>query len=223
MEQKGAVSKKHSAWLMKKNLVNICIGVLLIILGCGLYHMGSKFWSYTGVFCITYGFFVVLFKLLKLICSADLENEQLNTYEQVHRLIIPDYIRSILEFQLNTNKKVEFEIPSFGTFHILDYNQKGNDLTNPYFIAEEIEAHMVRCLFPAVPSAKIIPFAGTDDYMFLFVEEQNDDIILIDLDAPNCRPLILKGTIECYLDIDGLQLRNGKYYYNGLKNRGPDE
>lgn len=202
---------------MKKNVINIFIGAIVLIGGIKLYDSGIVLCKYIGVLFMIYGVLVIVTKFIKIISSSKNKQEQLQVFEKDNNIIIPSFIREILEFQLENNRKIEFEIPHYGTFSILDYNQKGEDLSAPNYIVKEIDEHIKRYLFPAFNYSKIIPFATSGDYMFLFVEEGKNDIILIDLDSMNKRPFVLSNKIDDLLSINKMELRNDIYYCNKIK------
>ncbi|MCV9934586.1 hypothetical protein OIU80_20075 [Flavobacterium sp. LS1R47] len=200
---------------MKNKIINIFIGLVLVIFGMILHNTGKLFWEYLGIFFIIYGFFVILVKFFKIVIL--LKNKQLNAFEKSNNRIIPNAIRKILEFQLKNNIKIEFEMPCYGTFQVIDYHiREGDNFSNPYFILKEIDEHIKRYLFPVINCSKIIPFAKLNNNIFLYVEEGKEDIHLIDIDS-NSKPLVINSQIDRYLDIGKLVLNDDKYYYNGLE------
>lgn len=202
---------------MKKNIVNIFIGGILLIAGIKLHDSSKILWKYIGVSLIVYGIFVILIKSIKIIINSENKYRPLDIFEKNNNRIIPVFIRKIFEVQLKNNKKIEFEIPHYGTFKIINYNQKGGDLGDPNDIVKEINEFIKRYYFPVLNYSKVIPFATSCNFMYLFVEEGKNDIILIDLDSADRRPLVLSNKIDNYIDINKLELRNDIYYYNGLK------
>lgn len=208
---------------MKNNIINIFIGIILLISGLALHSSNngvssSVFWKYLGTIFIVYGVFVILVKTIKIIVSLNDKYKKLTTFEKNNKRIVPDFIRKILEYRLENSKDIKFEIPNYGTFQIINYNvDRGNDFNNPYHILKEIDEHIERYFFPVISYSKIIPFAVNNSCKFLFVEEGKKDVVLIDLDSEDTRPLILKSKIDYYIDINKLELRNEGYYYNGLK------
>ncbi|PXY44327.1 hypothetical protein [Flavobacterium hydrophilum] len=208
---------------MRNNIINIFIGVVLLISGLCLHNSNngvasSVFLKYLGVVLVIYGTFVILTKAIKIIISLNTKYKKLTTFEKNNKRVIPDFVRKILEYRLENNKDINFEIPNYGKFQIINYNvDKGNDFNNPYHILKEIDEHIGRYFFPVISYSKIIPFAVNNNYKFLFVEEGKKDVVLIDLDSEDTRPLILKSKIDYYIDINKLELRKEGYYYNGLK------
>lgn len=176
----------------------------------------SVLWEYLGILLIIYGVFVLLVKSMKTILASKNKYKQLSAFEKSNKRIIPNSIRKILEYQLKNNKNIEFEIPNYWTFKIINYNSNlEND--HPASIIKDIEEHIQRYFYPVLNYSKIIPFATDNNYKFLFVEEGKEAVFLIDLDSADTKPLLLKDKIEHYIAINKLEIRNDKYYYNGLK------
>ncbi|MFD2941399.1 hypothetical protein [Flavobacterium notoginsengisoli] len=177
----------------------------------------SVFWEYLGILLIVYGAFVIFIKSLKIIFSIKDKYKDLAVFERKTKREIPGFIRKIFEHQIRNAKNIEFEIPHYGAFQIINYTiSQGDNFDNPYHILKEIEEYIERYMFPVLNYSKIIPFAVNQRYSVLFVEEGKEDIILVDLDSEN-KPLVLQNKIDYYIDVNKLEFINNKYYFNGLK------
>lgn len=201
--------------ILKNNPNDYVIGNACKNLTSEVNNNKSIFWEYLGIILIIYGVFVVLIKSMKTIFSFKNKYKQLSSFEKNNKRIIPNFIRKILEYQLKNNKTIEFEIPNYWTFQIINYNNNGNN--SPATIIKDIDEHIKRYFYPVINYSKIIPFATDNNYKFLFVEEGKEDVILIDIDSADTKPLILKHKIDHYVDINKLQVKNDIFYYNGLK------
>ncbi|MCR4033573.1 MULTISPECIES: hypothetical protein [Flavobacterium] len=208
---------------MKKNIINVFIGMLLFISGLILYKSNdsataSAFLKYSALFLLFYGTLVILTKSVKIILFLTSKYKKLIVFEEKNKRIIPDCIKKVLEYRLKGDKEIEFEIPNYWPFQVINYNNStGEDLNNPYFILKEIDYHIKRYFYPVIHYTQIIPVATDNNYKFLFVAEGMDNLILIDLDSADNKPVILKNKIDHYLNLNNLELRNDKFYYNGLK------
>lgn len=201
--------------ILKNDPNNYIIGNACEKLTYEVENKKSQFWEYFSILLILYGAFVILIKIIKIILKDNYKN--LSAFQKIQNKIIPKSVKKILEFQLEKNKKIEFEVPNHGTFEIMNYNNKEDNFINPSFIAKEIEEHISRYLFPVINYSKVIPFATDCAYNVLFIESGKEEIILIDIDSSNSKPIVLKNKLENLIDINKLEFKNDKYYYNGLK------
>lgn len=204
---------------MKKDLINALIGVALCLVGVFLVNTGNTFLYYLGLILIIYGAFVAIVKFLKNLLLRSGQFKSIREFANNHNLIIPDFVNKVLEFRIKNNKEVTFEIPHFGTFHVLDYNNKKdeNDFTNPNKMVDEVRYFVKQNFSPVFNFYKIIPVASNQSYTVLFVEEGKDDLILMDLDDSGLKPIVLAKKLNFYLDISKSTLENGVYHYNGLQ------
>lgn len=203
---------------MKKELQNILVSVVLCLIGYYFYTVEYVFLNYTGIILIIYGVFVITVKTVKMLLLLNGEFKSIRGFENNQNLTIPDFIADILKFRIKNNKEISFEIPYYGTFHVLDYNDKTkNSFTNPSHIQNEIISIVNQTYYPLYNFSKIIPFAINNSYTVLFFEEGNDEINIIDLDDAHLKPFKLENKVNFYLDLKNLKLQNNSYYYNGLK------
>src|SRR6218665_3273957 len=165
----------------------------------------SVFWEYLGILLMVYGAFVIFIKSLKIIFSIKDKYKHLTVFERKTKREIPGFIRKTLEYQIKNGKNIEFEIPHYHTFQIINYTiNQGDNFDNPYHILKEIEEYIETYMFPVLNYSKIIPFAVNQRYSVLFVEEGKEDIILVDLDSEN-KPLVLQNKIDYYIDVNKLE------------------
>jgi hypothetical protein len=203
---------------MKKELQNILIGVVLCLLGYYLYSVKYAFLNYIGIVFILYGVFVVIIKASKVLLLLNGEFKNIRDFESKQNLTIPDFISVILKFRIKNNKEIVFEIPFYGTFYVLNYNNKAQDnFDNPNHINKEIAYTVKQRLYPLYNFSEIIPFAVNNNYTVLFFEEGKEEINIIDLDDSSLKPFKLENKLNFYLDIKNLEFKNDAYYYNGLK------
>ncbi|WP_269236417.1 hypothetical protein [Flavobacterium flavigenum] len=203
---------------MKRELQNILIGCVLCLVGYFLYSAEYVFLNYTGIIFILYGVFVVVVKTSKILLLLNGEFKNIRDFENKQNLTIPDFISAVLKFRIKSNKEIGFEIPFFGTFYVIDYNNTTEDnFDNPNYITKEIAHTLKQRLYPLYNFSNIIPFAVNNNYKVLFFESGKDEINIMDLDDSGLKPLKLENKLNFYLDIKNLEFKNDAYYYNGLK------
>ena len=105
-----------------KNLTNLLIGILLILLGYFFYLSKTNLLHYFGLLMLIYGCFVTIIKFSKLTILLNGRFKNIRRFEDNENLIIPLFIKELLELRIKDGKDISFEIPYFGLFHILDYN-----------------------------------------------------------------------------------------------------
>ncbi|QSB25337.1 hypothetical protein [Flavobacterium sp. CLA17] len=201
----------------KRNLINILIGIILILFGYYLNSLNVPLLHYMGLLMIIYGSFVSVVKTLKITFLNNGKFKAIRRFEENNNLLLPNSIKEILEFRIKHNKEVIFEVPYFGKFNVLNYNSKDNNFNNPSFLKEEIINLINREFYPVFRVQNIIPIASNNMFGALFVEENKSEIVYIDLDNSNFKPLILDKKIDFYLDVNKLSLQNNSYHYNALE------
>lgn len=203
--------------LKNRNLINLLIGLLLILLGFFLYLFNNNFWHYLGLLILIYGVFVTIVKVLKILYLSKGKYKNIWNFEDDEELNIKGYLKEVLEFRINNNKEVTFEIPHFGLFSVINYNNDNtNDLSNPKKLKNEINDFIKNLCYPIISFDNIVPLAINNRYGVLFLEEKNNEIVYLDLDNSNFKPLVLDNKLEYYLDIKKIKILNDKYHYNGL-------
>jgi hypothetical protein len=199
--------------LKNKNLINLLIGILLILLGYFLYLSNNNFWHYLGLLILIYGVFVTIVKVLKILYLSKGKYKNIWNFEDDEELNIKGYLKEVLEFRINNNKEVTFEIPHFGLFSVINYN---NDLSSPKKLKNEINDFIKNVCYPVINFENIVPLAINHSCGVLFLEEINKEIVYLDLDNSNFKPLVLDNKLEFYLEIKKMKILNDTYYYNGL-------
>ncbi|WP_269236097.1 hypothetical protein [Flavobacterium flavigenum] len=203
---------------MKKELQNIFIGIVLCLVGYYLYSVKYVFLNYTGIVFILYRVFVVIVKTSKILLLLNGEFKNIRDFENKQNLTIPDFISGVLKFRIKSNKEIGFEIPFFGTFYVMDYNNRTEDkIDNPNYITKEIAHTVKQRLYPLYNFSKVIPFAVDNSYKVLFFESGKDEINIMNLDDSALKSFKLENKLNFYLDIKNLEFKNDAYYYNGLK------
>lgn len=203
--------------LKNKNLINLLIGILFIFLGCIFYSSKINILHYIGLLMLIYGFFVTIVKILKIMYLSKGKYKNIWNFEDNEDLNIKGYLKEVLEFRVNNNKEITFEIPHFGLFSVINYNNTNEDtLSNPKKLKNEINDFIKNEFYPVISFENIIPFATNYSYGTLFIEEKKNEIIYLDLNNSSFKPLILDNKLDFYININKLKLENNKYYYNGL-------
>jgi hypothetical protein len=203
---------------MKKDLINLLIGFVLIFVGYYFVSYKNTFIHYLSVLILIYGVFVIIGKSLKILLLVNGEFKNIRQFENKQNLQIPNFISQILKLRIKCNKEITFETPFFGTFYILNYhNNKEENHENPHYIINEINYFIKQSLDPLYNFRKIIPFAHNKNYGVLFIEENDEKIIFIDLNNSNFKPFVLDKNIGFYLDLKKMTMQNNIYHYNGLK------
>lgn len=203
--------------LKNKNSINLLIGLLLILLGFILYLSKSNLWHYLGLLMLIYGLFVTIVKILKIMYLSKGKYKNIWNFEDNEDLNIKGYLKEVLEFRVNNNKEVTFEIPHFGLFSVINYNNGNEDtLSNPKKLKNEINDFIKNEFYPIISFENIVPFATNYSYGTLLIEEKKNEIIYLDLNNSSFKPLILDNKLDFYININKLKLENNKYYYNGL-------
>jgi hypothetical protein len=203
--------------LKNKNLINLLIGLLLTLLGYFLYLSKGNFWHYFGLLMLIYGIFVTIVKMYKMIYLSEGKYKNIWEFEDKEELNIKGYIKEVLEFRIKNTKEVTFEIPHFGLFSVINYNDdKANDFRNHKKLKNEIKDFIKNVCYPVLSFDNIIPLAINHSYGVLFLEEKNNEIVYLDLDNSNFKPWILDNKLDYYLNLNKLKIQNDTYYYNGL-------
>ncbi|MDX6183039.1 hypothetical protein SGQ44_12020 [Flavobacterium sp. Fl-77] len=201
----------------KRSLINILIGIILILFGYYLYSFTVTLFHYMGLLMIIYGGFVSVVKILKITFLNNGKFKGIHRFEENENLQIPSSSKEILEFRIKHNKEVIFKVPYFGEFNVLNYNNKDNNFNNPSFLKEEISNIVNREFYPVFRAENLIPIARNKSNGALFVEENKSEVVYIDLDNSNFKPLTLNKKLDFYLDLNKLSLQNNAYYGNALE------
>ena len=200
-----------------KNLTNLLIGILLILLGYFFYLSKTNLLHYFGLLMLIYGCFVTIIKFSKLTILLNGRFKNIRRFEDNENLIIPLFIKELLELRIKDGKDISFEIPYFGLFHILDYNNnEENDLKNPSYIKNEIINFIKNEINPDYSIDSLIPIAYNNNFGALFIGGKKTQIIYVDINNSDFKPIVLDNELNFYLDIKKIKLKSDNYYYNGL-------
>lgn len=200
-----------------RNLINILIGIILILFGYYLYSLNASLFHYIGLLMIIYGSFVSIVKTLKIIFLNNGKFKAIRRFEENNNLLLPNSIKEILEFRIKNNRELLFEVAYLGEFNVLNYNSTDSDFDNPSFLKEEIINLVNREFYPVFRVENVIPIARNKSNGVLFVEENKSEIVYIDLDNSNFKPLILDKKLDFYVELNKLSLQNNAYYGNALE------
>jgi len=201
----------------KRNLINILIGIILILFGYYLYSLNASLFHYMGLLLIIYGSFVSIVKTLKIIFLNNGKFKAIRRFEESENLQIPSFIKEILEFRIKNNRELLFEVAYLGEFKVLNYNSTDSNFNNPSFLKEAILDFVNSEFYPVFRVENLIPIARNKSNGALFVEENKSEVVYIDLDNSNFKPLALDKKIDFYLDLNKLSLQNNAYYGNALE------
>lgn len=94
----------------KRNLINILIGIILILLGYYLYSLNVPLIHYMGLLMIIYGSFVSVVKILKITFLNNGKFKGIHRFEENENLQIHSSIKEILEFRIKNNRELLFEV-----------------------------------------------------------------------------------------------------------------
>lgn len=149
----------------------------------------------------------------------------LTGFENYVKRYFPPALKAILNYQLEAGVGLEFEVPGYGRFELLDYSKvvpvinpsvsadTGDRDANPYYLMKDIESYL-RDFYPVVQFADILPFARNtwgDQTLSLFVESNQDNMILVDLDSHK-KPFVFNAAVESLIDIRQLSDTDGLLY-----------
>lgn len=148
----------------------------------------------------------------------------LTGFENYVKRYFPPALKAILNYQLEAGVGLEFEVPNYGRFELLDYSkvipvivpsasQAVDRDANPYYLMKDIESYL-RDFYPVVQFADILPFARNtwgDQTLSLFVESNQDNMILVDLDSHK-KPFVFNAAVESLIDIRQLSDTDGLLY-----------
>ncbi|MFK7002131.1 hypothetical protein V3470_14445 [Flavobacterium oreochromis] len=203
--------------LKNKNSINLIIGLLFILLGYFLYLLKNNFWHYLGLVILIYGTFVTIVKILKMFYLAQGKYKNIWKFEDSEELNIKGYTKEVLQFRIKNNKEVTFEVPHFGLFSVINYNDDNtNEFSNSQKLKTELNYFIKDYCYPVISFGNIIPLAINHSYGVLFLDDKSDKLVYLDLDNSSFKPLFLDNKLEFYLNIKRLVFKNDTYYYNGL-------
>ncbi len=200
-----------------KNLINVVIGLILILLGYFLYFSKGTFMHYFGIIMLIYGTFVTIVQTIKLVYLRVGKFKNIWKFEDNEEIKMKRFLKEIFEFRIKNEKEITFEIPYFGLFSVINYNNKNeNDFSNPQKLKNKINNFIKDEFYPIISFDNIVPIATNNNYEVLFLNQKKNEIVYLNLDDSNFKPFVLDNKLDYYLNINKLELRNGNYYYNGL-------
>ena len=94
-----------------KNLINLLIGILLILLGYFFYLSKTTLLHYFGLLMLIYGCFVIIIKFSKLTILLNGRFKNIHRFEENENLIIPLFVKELLKLRIKDGKDISFEIP----------------------------------------------------------------------------------------------------------------
>lgn len=141
----------------------------------------------------------------------------LNWLQEKLKATYPKDAQDIINFSIEQGKSITFSYENYGDYEVLNFNSLSNVIngektpndrednrTNPYFVAEEIN-YFINRYFPNEEISQVLPFARCtwgDKTWFIFFTENNEFPMLVNIDSDELTPKRSKSKISKFIPIE---------------------